>query len=70
MHHGPEMSSVSLLMQPFSITPTLTPSRDEEKEKRGKRRHEEEAARKGKERRNESVRTCRMNASMSRTKTV
>lgn len=45
MHHGPEMSSVSLLIQPFSITPTLTPSRDdeegdeEEEEKRGEGRH-------------------------------
>lgn len=32
MHHGPEMSSVSLLIQPSSITPTLTPGRDEEEE--------------------------------------
>lgn len=32
MHHGPEMSSVSLLIQPSSITPTLTPGRDDEEE--------------------------------------
>lgn len=32
MHHGPEMSSVSLLTQPSSITPTLTAARDEEVE--------------------------------------
>lgn len=32
MHHGPEMSSVSLLIQLSSITPTLTPGRDDEEE--------------------------------------
>lgn len=42
MHHGPEMSSVSLLIQPFSITPTLMPSRDEEEEEEEKRGKEEE----------------------------
>lgn len=32
MHHGPEMSSVSLLIQPSSITPTLMPDQEEEEE--------------------------------------
>lgn len=34
MHHGPEMSSVSLLIQPSSITPTFTPGSNEEEEMR------------------------------------
>ena len=38
MHHGPEMSSVSLLIQPSSITPTLTPGRDEEEGEEGEMR--------------------------------
>ena len=41
MHHVPEMSSVSLLIQLSSITPTLTPGRDddgeEEKERLGRK---------------------------------
>lgn len=40
MHHGPEMSSVSLLIQPSSITPTLTPGRDEKKEKEKEKEEE------------------------------
>ena len=52
MHHGPEMSSVSLLIQPSSITPTLTPGRDEEEEEE----EEGEEMRTGKEKRKEEIR--------------
>ena len=54
MHHGPEMSSVSLLIQPSSITPTLTPGRDEEEEE--EEEEEGEEMRTGKEKRKEEIR--------------
>lgn len=37
MHHGTEMSSVSLLIQLSSITPTLPADRDEEEEEEEKK---------------------------------
>ena len=50
MHHGPEMSSVRLLMQPSSITPTLTPGGDDEEEEE---EEDEEEWRIGKEKQGE-----------------